>query len=117
MYGNGVRPARKTRDGRGRWKASTATKEVAQVVVRNGVKFCKSVLNYFEGNPKKETRTQWIMLEITVPEYEVKLDRPGARNIVRFKSPRFLSFFPPFRFDSVGTSARTIGNLALLRDV
>ncbi|KAG2635413.1 hypothetical protein PVAP13_2NG353100 [Panicum virgatum] len=71
MYGNGVRPARKSRDGRGRWKASTATKEVAQVVVRNGVKFCKSVLNYFEGNPKKETRTKWIMLEITVPEYEL----------------------------------------------
>ncbi|PUZ70977.1 hypothetical protein GQ55_2G278000 [Panicum hallii var. hallii] len=82
MYSNGVRPARKTLDGRGRWKASTATKEVAQVVVRNGIKFCKSVLNYFEGTPKEEARTKWIMLEITVPEYEIKLDRPGARNLL-----------------------------------
>jgi hypothetical protein len=86
MYSNGVRPARKTLDGRGRWKASTATKEVPQVVVRNGIKFCKSVLNYFEGTPKEEARTKWIMLEITVPEYEIKLDRPGARNLVRFNS-------------------------------
>ncbi|TKW33476.1 hypothetical protein SEVIR_2G238600v4 [Setaria viridis] len=82
MYGNGVRPARKTRDGRGRWKASTATKEVAEEVVCNGIKFCKSVLNYFEGNPKKEARTKWIMLELTVPEYEIKLDKPGAKNML-----------------------------------
>ncbi|CAL5088035.1 unnamed protein product [Urochloa decumbens] len=82
MYGNGVRPARKTRDGRGRWKASTATKEVAEEVLCNGIKFCKSVLNYFEGNPKKEARTKWIMLELTVPEYEIKLDKPGAKNML-----------------------------------
>src|SRR5688572_16066017 len=96
MYGNGVRPARKTRDGRGRWKASTATKEVAEEVVCNGIKFCKSVLNYVEGNPKKEARTKWIMLELTVPEYEIKLDKPGAKNMVSFNSRRFLSF--PFFF-------------------
>ncbi|CAL5064058.1 unnamed protein product [Urochloa decumbens] len=82
MYGNGVRPARKTRDGRGRWKASTATKEVAEEVLCNGIKFCRSVLNYFEGNPKKEARTKWIMLELTVPEYEIKLDKPGAKNML-----------------------------------
>ncbi|CAN6210905.1 unnamed protein product [Urochloa humidicola] len=82
MYGNGVRPARKTRDGRGRWKASTATKEVAEEVLCNGIKFCKSVLNYFEGNPKKEARTKWIMLELTVPEYEIKLDKPGPKNML-----------------------------------
>ncbi|CAN6174551.1 unnamed protein product [Urochloa humidicola] len=82
MYGNGVRPARKTRDGLGRWKASTATKEVAEEVLCNGIKFCKSVLNYFEGNPKKEARTKWIMLELTVPEYEIKLDKPGAKNML-----------------------------------
>ncbi|OEL31160.1 hypothetical protein BAE44_0007822 [Dichanthelium oligosanthes] len=78
MYVNGVRPSRKTRDGRGRWKASTATKEVAQEMLSSGIKFCKGVLNYYEGNPKQEARTKWIMLEITVPEYEIKLDKPGA---------------------------------------
>ena len=51
MYGNGVRPARKTWDGRGRWKASTASKEVEQKVVCNDITFCRSVLNYFEGVP------------------------------------------------------------------
>nr|CAB3457232.1 unnamed protein product [Digitaria exilis] len=82
MYGNGVRPARKTLDGRGRWKASTATKEVAQEVVCNGIRFCKNVLNYFEGIPKKEVRTKWIMLELTVPEYEIKLDKPGPKKML-----------------------------------
>jgi hypothetical protein len=101
MYGNGVRPARKTRDGRGRWKASTATKEVAEeVVCDGGFKFCKSVLNYFEGVPKKEARTKWIMLELTVPEYEIKLDNPGAKNMVSFNLfPSFILFsYRTFRY-------------------
>ncbi|XP_002460324.2 protein ATAF2 [Sorghum bicolor] len=82
MYGNGVRPARKTRDGRGRWKASTASKEVDQKVVCNGITFCRSVLNYFEGVPKKEVRTKWIMLELKVPCFEIKLDKPGPKNML-----------------------------------
>ncbi|CAD6218978.1 unnamed protein product [Miscanthus lutarioriparius] len=82
MYGNGVRPARKTRDGRGRWKASTASKEVEQKVVCNGITFCRSVLNYFEGVPKKEVRTKWIMLELKVPCFEIKLDKAGPKNML-----------------------------------
>jgi len=92
MYGNGVRPARKTRDGRGRWKASTASKEVDQKVVCNGITFCRSVLNYFEGVPKKEVRTKWIMLELKVPCFEIKLDKAGPKNMVNFSLYCFIFF-------------------------
>ncbi|TVU09792.1 hypothetical protein EJB05_43288 [Eragrostis curvula] len=78
MYQNGVRPSRKTEDGRGRWKASTATKVVAKETVSDGVKFCKNVLNYFAGSPKDETRTKWLMRELTIPEFEIKRGNSGA---------------------------------------
>lgn len=97
MYGNGVRPARKTKDGRGRWKASTASREVEQKVVCNGITFCRSVLNYFEGVPKNEVRTKWIMLELKVPCFEIKLDNGPKDMVNNFSFYQYLLF----RFDSV----------------
>ncbi|KAK3133506.1 hypothetical protein QOZ80_6AG0537410 [Eleusine coracana subsp. coracana] len=72
IYQKGARPARKTEDGRGRWKSSTANKVVSDVTVGDGIKFSKNVLNYFVGTPKKEVRTKWLMREFTIPEYKVK---------------------------------------------
>ncbi|KAK3130225.1 hypothetical protein QOZ80_6BG0490640 [Eleusine coracana subsp. coracana] len=72
IYQKGARPARKTEDGRGRWKSSTANKVVNDVTVGDGIKFCKNVLNYFVGTPKTEVRTKWLMREFTIPEYKVK---------------------------------------------
>ncbi|XP_062193578.1 NAC domain-containing protein 1-like [Phragmites australis] len=81
MYQNGVRPSRKTEDSWGRWKALTATKLVAKERVgESKTKFCKTVLNYFVGSPKNERKTKWLMRELTIPEYEIKLDKTGPNN-------------------------------------
>ncbi|KAL6655459.1 hypothetical protein ACP70R_006285 [Stipagrostis hirtigluma subsp. patula] len=81
MYQNGVRPSRKTEDGRGRWKASTATTVLAKEKAgKQKIQFCKNVLNYFQGCPKNEYRTKWLMRELTIPEYEVKRDKGGPNH-------------------------------------
>ncbi|XBI93977.1 hypothetical protein VPH35_030713 [Triticum aestivum] len=74
-YVNGGRPARSTDDGRGRWKASTGTTEVVGATVT----YKESGLAYHEGPIKTEKKTKWLMHELTVPEYENKLDKSGVR--------------------------------------
>ncbi|KAM3388885.1 hypothetical protein ACQJBY_011178 [Aegilops geniculata] len=74
-YVNGGRPARTTDDGRGRWKASTGTTEV----VGPTFTYKESGLAYHEGPIKTERKTKWLMHELTVPEYENKLDKSGVR--------------------------------------
>ncbi|KAM0825240.1 hypothetical protein ACQ4PT_069684 [Festuca glaucescens] len=79
-YENGDRPSRCTEDGRGRWKTSTGSKSA--VVTRGGsnVHYSYSVLNYFEGPTyKDEDKGEWLMREITVPQYENKLDGSSKR--------------------------------------
>ncbi|KAF7003066.1 hypothetical protein CFC21_018446 [Triticum aestivum] len=73
-YVNGGRPARTTDDGRGRWKASTGTTEVVGATVT----YKESGLAYHEGPIKTERKTKWLMHELTVPEYENKLDKSGV---------------------------------------
>ncbi|XP_051218687.1 uncharacterized protein [Lolium perenne] len=76
-YENGDRPSRCTEDGRGRWKTSTGTNSG---VTRGKIKYSYSVLNYFEGtNYKEEDKGEWLMREITIPEYENKLDGSSKR--------------------------------------
>ncbi|KAJ1289930.1 hypothetical protein BS78_02G203100 [Paspalum vaginatum] len=82
MYPNGTRPARGTVDKCGRWKASTAAKEVPEEVVHNGIRFTRGVLNYFVGPNNNGRRTKWIMLELTIPDFEIKLDEPGAKHLL-----------------------------------
>ncbi|XBI57802.1 hypothetical protein VPH35_039127 [Triticum aestivum] len=74
-YVNGGRPARTTDDGRGRWKASTGTTEVVGATVT----YKESGLAYHEGPIKTEKKAKWLMHELTVPEYENKLDKSGVR--------------------------------------
>jgi hypothetical protein len=76
-YENGDRPSRCTEDGRGRWKTSTGTNSG---VTRGKIKYSYSTLNYFEGtNYKEEDKGEWLMREITIPEYENKLDGSSKR--------------------------------------
>ncbi|WVZ65175.1 hypothetical protein U9M48_014584 [Paspalum notatum var. saurae] len=96
MYPNGTRPKRTTLDKCGRWKASTAAKEVPEEVVHNGIRFTRGVLNYFVGPNNNGKRTRWIMLELTIPDYEIKLDGPGPKHLV---SP------PPFPPPALGPAA------------
>ncbi|CAM0903408.1 unnamed protein product [Alopecurus aequalis] len=75
-YVNGDRPSRSTDDGRGRWKASTGS--TTEVTPRGNVQYCHRVLNYFDGpSYKDEDKGKWLMKELTVPQYENKLDDHG----------------------------------------
>ncbi|KAK1619452.1 hypothetical protein QYE76_024969 [Lolium multiflorum] len=70
-YRNGRRPSRSTEDRLGRWKASTSSKEGDVKLAGDGkTKYSLCTLNYYEGKIKGETKSKWIMKEITIPEYE-----------------------------------------------
>ncbi|KAL6846466.1 hypothetical protein ACP4OV_023914 [Aristida adscensionis] len=82
IYQNGARPSRKTEDGYGRWKASTAstvalTKELPGDGEKRTITFRKNVLNYFAGNTKSERRTKWLMRELTIPEFKLEKGAPN----------------------------------------
>ncbi|KAM0912868.1 hypothetical protein ACQ4PT_012527 [Festuca glaucescens] len=77
-YRNGRRPSRSTEDKLGRWKASTSSKEGNVKVAGDGkTKYSGCVLNYYEGPIKGETKSRWLMQEITIPEYE---NEKGGKN-------------------------------------
>ncbi|KAM0927256.1 hypothetical protein ACQ4PT_003314 [Festuca glaucescens] len=70
-YRNGRRPSRSTEDKLGRWKASTSSKEGNVKLAGDGkTKYSWCTLNYYEGKIKGETKSKWIMREITIPEFE-----------------------------------------------
>ncbi|GJN26773.1 hypothetical protein PR202_gb14732 [Eleusine coracana subsp. coracana] len=87
-YQHGVRPSRRTADDRGRWKPSTGRSEknpeasseatpdeAAEKLCGDGaVKFCVNTLAYHVGPAKDEKKTKWLMHELTVPDYEIKLN-------------------------------------------
>ncbi|KAF7085768.1 hypothetical protein CFC21_089161, partial [Triticum aestivum] len=88
-YKNGVRPARDTKDRLGRWKASTGktdergggdVRKEEKVADDGTTKYCKSGLAYFyfQGRGEKEKKSGWLMQELTVPEYEIKLPEEGG---------------------------------------
>ncbi|PVH35696.1 hypothetical protein PAHAL_7G249400 [Panicum hallii] len=82
-YPGGDRPTRRTADNRGRWKPSTgqskpgkkgaaghskANKGPRKNLSVGAVKFTENTLAYYAGEPKNETKTKWLMHELTVPE-------------------------------------------------
>uniref|UniRef100_N1R0H2 NAC domain-containing protein 29 n=1 Tax=Aegilops tauschii TaxID=37682 RepID=N1R0H2_AEGTA len=88
-YKNGVRPRRDTKDRLGRWKASTGktdergggdVRKEERVAGDGTTKYCKSGLAYFyfRGRGEKEKKSGWLMQELTVPEYEIKLPEKGG---------------------------------------
>lgn len=108
-YKNGVRPRRDTTDRRGRWKASNGKRDKGgggddddvgkeEKVAGDGTtKYCVSGLAYFyfQGRGNKEKKSGWLMQELTVPEYEIKLPEhggPGGPTV------SFLRFKPHYRF-------------------
>ncbi|KAM0908474.1 hypothetical protein ACQ4PT_015445 [Festuca glaucescens] len=105
-YENGGRPSRCTEDGRGRWKTSTGTNSA---VTRGNIKYSYSVLNYFEGtNYKDEDKGEWLMREITIPEYENKLDGSSKRRkTVQCSSA--VADFGPATTTTAETEAGSIG--------
>jgi hypothetical protein len=105
IYQKGSRPSRKTEDGVGRWRASTAAKvKMAYETVPDGVRFCVNVLNYFVGtDTKNEQRSKWLMREITIPKYKIKCGENGGNNsTVSFRNERFQ--FPLVTLHDVGSS-------------
>ncbi|XBH80086.1 hypothetical protein VPH35_105903 [Triticum aestivum] len=88
-YKNGARPRRDTKDRLGRWKASTGktdergggdVRKEERVAGDGTTKYCKSGLAYFyfRGRGEKEKKSGWLMQELTVPEYEIKLPEKGG---------------------------------------
>ncbi|GJN02102.1 hypothetical protein PR202_ga19424 [Eleusine coracana subsp. coracana] len=96
-YQHGVRPSRRTADDRGRWKPSTGRSEKnpeasseatpdqpAEKLYGDGaVKFCVNTLAYHVGPAKDEKKTKWLMHELTVPDYEIKLNS-GSMTLDRY---------------------------------
>ncbi|XP_062184224.1 NAC domain-containing protein 58-like isoform X3 [Phragmites australis] len=81
-YAGGSRPSRRTADNRGRWKPSTGQKPkpgqsepgTTERLCKGGaIRFCENTLAYHLGPAKNETKTKWLMHELTVPEYEIKI--------------------------------------------
>ncbi|KAM3243589.1 hypothetical protein ACQJBY_055500 [Aegilops geniculata] len=89
-YDNGDRPRRDTDDGRGRWKVSTGKKDMGQekkVAGDGTTRYCMSVLNYFESPRGGGRKSEWLMRELTVPAYEIKLPKdggPGGKTLDRY---------------------------------
>ncbi|RCV34894.1 hypothetical protein SETIT_7G195000v2 [Setaria italica] len=94
-YPGGDRPTRRTADNRGRWKPSTgqskpgkdaaAGHSKAKKVLKKNLsvgayEFTENTLAYYVGDPRNETKTKWLMHELTVPdpEKEKDLDSPTA---------------------------------------
>ncbi|RLM74740.1 hypothetical protein C2845_PM15G17350 [Panicum miliaceum] len=81
-YPGGDRPTRRTADNRGRWKPSTGqsnpgkkgaaghskAKGPRKNLSVGAVEFTENALAYYAGEPKNETKTKWLMHELTVPE-------------------------------------------------
>ncbi|KAF7080303.1 hypothetical protein CFC21_084403 [Triticum aestivum] len=89
-YDNGDRPRRDTDDGRGRWKVSTGKKDMGEekkVAGDGTTRYCMSVLNYFESPRGGGRKSEWLMRELTVPAYEIKLPKdggPGGKTLDRY---------------------------------
>ncbi|XP_044955213.1 NAC domain-containing protein 71-like [Hordeum vulgare subsp. vulgare] len=87
-YDNGDRPRRDTDDGRGRWKVSTGkTEKEEKKLAGDGTTYCFSVLNYFESPRGGGRKSEWLMRELTVPGYEIKLPKdggPGGKTLDRY---------------------------------
>ncbi|KAF7085766.1 hypothetical protein CFC21_089159 [Triticum aestivum] len=88
-YDNGDRPRRDTEDGRGRWKVSTGKRDMQEKKVAGDgtTRYCMSVLNYFESPRGGGRKSEWLMRELTVPAYEIKLPKdggPGGRTLDRY---------------------------------
>nr|CAB3485385.1 unnamed protein product [Digitaria exilis] len=92
-YPGGDRPTRRTADNRGRWKPSTGQskpgknaaaghskgrKGLGKNLSVGAVDFTENTLAYYLGEPKDETKTKWLMQELTVPEPEKERD-PDAK--------------------------------------
>ncbi|CAL5069328.1 unnamed protein product [Urochloa decumbens] len=88
-YPGGDRPTRRTADNRGRWKPSTgqskpgkdaaaghskAKKGLKKNLSVGAVEFTENTLAYYLGEPRNETKTKWLMHELTVPETEKEKD-------------------------------------------
>ncbi|CAL5015502.1 unnamed protein product [Urochloa decumbens] len=88
-YPGGDRPTRRTADNRGRWKPSTgqskpgkdaasghykAKKGLKKNLSVGAVEFTENTLAYYLGEPRNETKTKWLMHELTVPDPEKEKD-------------------------------------------
>lgn len=103
-YDNGDRPRRDTDDGRGRWKVSTGKqdKEEKKVAGDGTTHYCMSVLNYFESPRGEGRKSEWLMRELTIPAYEIKLPKDGGPGGKTVSFPRFQTTLPfPSVFFSV----------------
>ncbi|PNT61630.1 uncharacterized protein LOC100827131 [Brachypodium distachyon] len=79
-YTKGDRPDRCTDDHRGRWKASTGKTEIEKETVGNvRVKFFESTLGYHVGPVDTETKTKWLMRELSIKDFQIKLDQNSMK--------------------------------------
>lgn len=83
-----MRPSRRTADERGRWKPSTGRSEkkpeasgeatpdqaVEKLCGDGTIKYYVNTLAYHVGPAKQEKKTKWLMHELTMPDYEIKLN-------------------------------------------
>ena len=93
-YPGGDRPTRRTADNRGRWKPSTgqskpgakANKGPRKNLSVGAIEFTENTLAYYVGEAKNEneTKTKWLMHELTVPE----LDKEKAPESAAAEQPR-----------------------------
>ncbi|CAO2036074.1 unnamed protein product [Urochloa humidicola] len=89
-YPGGDRPTRRTADNRGRWKPSTgqskpgkdaaaghskAKKGPKKNLSVGTVEFTENTLAYYLGEPRNETKTKWLMHELTIPDPEPQKEK------------------------------------------
>ena len=103
-YPGGDRPSRRTADNRGRWKPSTGQSKPGRKkkgaadhskaskgrprknLSVGAIEFTENTLAYYVGEAKNEneTKTKWLMHELTVPE----LDKEKAPESAAAEQPR-----------------------------